>query len=441
MRKKLLLAEHLTISLVVLVILLGTIFASFSLIEDILTRPQRYFSTDLSGEQMQFVVVHIAFVVISVLVSYIIYLLFSLQTRTEIAVFNTTKSLGASLEQFVKFYEDAPVPYIIIDKSGNIKNPNKAALRFFGTVLEEIKDKNIFYYQPEEDKDKIEKLIRYYKSNVPINREEVRLVTKNGDIRWALISIFETKDPESSARTGLVTIFDITDQKKLDQAKTEFVSLASHQLRTPVATVKWYIEMLLSDNIGALSPKQNEYLKTVFKVNEEMIDLVETLLNVSRIEIGTIKIEPKSTDVIELTEGILMELSPQIEGKNINIEKQYDNNLKDVEIDPKLLRIVIQNLISNAVKYTRENGTVSIVFKESFGEKTIVVSDNGIGIPEGQQDKIFTKMFRAENTHKLVGASGTGLGLYLVKSMIEVMGGSISFVSKEDEGSIFTIKF
>jgi len=435
------LAEHLTISLVVLVILLGAVFASFSLIEDILTRPQRYFSTDLSGEQIQFVLVHITFVVISVLVSYIIYLLFSLHTRTEIAVFNTTKSLGASLEQFIKFYENAPVPYIIIDKSGNIKNPNKAALRFFGVVLEEIKDKNLFHYQPEEDKDKIEKLTRYFKGNVPINREEVRMATKGGVIKWALLSIFETRDPETSARTGLVTIFDITEQKKLDQAKTEFVSLASHQLRTPVATIKWYVEMLLSGDMGDFSPKQNDYLKTVFKVNEEMIDLVETLLNVSRIEIGSIRIESKSTNVIELTEGILMELSPQIEAKNINIEKQYDDNLKDIESDPKLLRIVIQNLISNAVKYTPEKGTVNIMFKESFGEKTIIVSDSGIGIPENQQNKVFTKMFRADNTHNLAGTQGTGLGLYLVKSIIEAIGGSIGFISKENEGSAFTIKF
>ncbi|MEK7669302.1 MAG: ATP-binding protein [Patescibacteria group bacterium] len=440
MRKNLLLAEHLTISSVVLFIMLGAVFASFSLVEDILTRPQRYFSTELSSEEIQFILVHISFVIISVLASYIIYLVLSLHTRTEITVFNTTKSLAASLEQFVKFYEEAPVPYIIIDKSGKIINPNKAALRFFGVVLEEIKEKDIFHYQPEEDKDRIEKLTRYYKGNIPINREEVRIVTKSGAIKWALLSIFETKDPESFARTGLVTIFDITEQKQLDQAKTEFVSLASHQLRTPVATVKWYVEMLLSGNMGEFSPKQNDYLGTVYKVNEEMIDLVETLLNVSRVEIGSVRVESKPTNAIDLTEGILVELSPQIETKKINIERQYDDNLRNIESDPKLLRIVIQNLISNAVKYTPDGGTVAIRFKESLGENIIVVSDNGIGIPENQQNKVFTKMFRADNAHNLTGSQGTGLGLYLVKSIIEAMGGNISFISKEDEGSTFTIK-
>jgi signal transduction histidine kinase len=138
-------------------------------------------------------------------------------------------------------------------------------------------------------------------------------------------------------------------------------------------------------------------------------------------------------------ESVLVELSSQIEEKNINIEKNYGGNLENIESDPKLLRIVIQNLISNAVKYTQPNGTVSITLKDSFKEKAIVVTDTGVGIPEKDQEKIFTKLFRAGNVDVLSSSQGTGLGLYLVKSIMETMGGSISFVSEENKGSTFTI--
>jgi PAS domain S-box-containing protein len=414
------------------------VFLSFFFLQDILTKPQIYFNTNLSPEEMQFIVVRISLIIISVLVSYIIYLLLSLRTRTELAVVGATRSLTVSLDQFEKLYEEAPVPYIILNKAGEIHKPNKAALRFFEAVLKEIVGKNIFSYQPEEDREKAEKLSRYYKANVPINREEVRLITKSGAVKWVLLSVFEIRNPEGSDRTGLATIFDITEQKQLNKAKTEFVSLASHQLRTPVATVKWYMEMLLSGSLGELSPKQKDYVSRIHGVNEEMVDLIDTLLNVSRIEVGSMKIESKPTDVVSIMESVLVELSSQIEEKKINIHKQYNDSLKNIESDPKLLRIVLQNLVSNAVKYTPDNGAIAIIFKDSFDGKSVTVSDTGIGIPINQQDKVFTKLFRANNVR--AGSQGTGLGLYLIKSIIESMGGSIQFESEENKGSTFMIK-
>ena len=438
MKKSLLLTEHLTISVVILFILLGIVFSSFSLVQNILNDPHRYFSGDISVSEIQFYVVYIALVVVSVLFSYIIYLLLTLRTRAEIMVINRTQSLSASLDQFKKLYEGAPVPYLILNEKGEILESNKAALRFFGVVPEEIEGKNLFSYQSKENPEKTEKLLQYYKSNIPINKEETQMTIKNGSIKWVSLSVFEMKNMENFSHAGLATIFDITERKQLDQAKTEFVSLASHQLRTPVSTIKWYTDMLLSDNLGELQPKQTEYINTIYKVNENMIDLIDTLLNVSRTEIGSLRVDLKKTDVSELAESVLMELSSQIKEKNININKQYGNNLKNLESDPKLLRIVIQNLLSNAVKYTSPGGDITVEFKDSFTEKAVIVSDTGIGIPEKDQEKIFTKLFRAGNAS---GNQGTGLGLYLVKSIMETLGGDISFVSEENKGSIFTIRF
>lgn len=440
MKKNLLLTEHLAIASGVLVVLLSIIFLSFSLIQNVLTNPSRYFETKLSGVELQIVVTHISLVVIMVLVSFLIYLLLTLRTRAEIMVLNVTKSLSESLDQFTKLYEEAPVPYIILNQNAEILELNKAAIRFFGGKEEEIRGKNIFSYESQEDLEKTEKLVQYYKSHIPINNEEIRMIAKNGVIRWVLLSVFEINSPGNSARAGLVSIFDITEQKQLDQAKTEFVSLASHQLRTPVATINWYMDMLLSDGLGELNPKQKDYASRIYLVNKEMIGLIDVLLNVSRIEMGSVKIELKETNVAEIIESILIELASQIQEKNLTISKQYDNNQQNIESDPKLLRIVIQNLISNSVKYTPNGGTITVTFKDSVVDKAIVVSDTGVGIPENAQDKIFTKLFRADNVRSLVGSHGTGLGLYLIKSIIEAMGGEISFVSRENEGSTFTIK-
>ena len=350
----------------------------------------------------------------------------------------TTRWLAVSREQSRRMCEGAPVPHMTIDSNGEIKEPNKAALRFFGVAPEEIEGKNIFSFQPEEDRNESDRLLQRYKSNIPINREEVRFITKKGETKFALLSIFEIRNTGSFTRSGLATIFDITEQKQLDKAKTEFVSLTSHQLRTPLATIKWFTDLLLSGDIGNIPPKQKEYLERLHMVNEGMIDIVEVLLNVSRIEIGTLPIDLKPTNVQGLIETIFTELSSQINLKKIHIIKQYDGYLKNIQSDPKLLRIVIQNLISNAVKYTPEGGTVTITLKESTKAKSIVVSDTGYGIPQEQQNRVFEKLFRADNVRKL-SSQGTGLGLYLVKSIIEALGGSISFESRENKGSMFTI--
>jgi PAS domain S-box-containing protein len=433
--------KHLLSSFVFLFILIEIIFLSHDFIGNFFVNPQKYFGGSLSVTEMQSNILFVLIIVISVLISYIFYLLLTFNTRFELQVMDATKSLAMSKKQFEWLYENAPIPYILLDKNALINRPNKSTLRFFGVLPEEIESKNLFSYVYSEDNEEAEKLFQYYTSNISVSRKEIRMITKSGSVKTVLLSVFAVKNPASSESTGLAMIFDITEQKLLDQQKTEFVSLASHQLRTPLATAKWYTEMLISGDIGEISPKQKEYLERLHMANEEMIDLVDVLLNVSRIEMGTLAIDKKLINVQELTESVLAELSMEIEKKEIHIEKKYNNNLQSVKTDSKLLRIIIQNLIGNAVKYTARGGSVSVVFEESLiNGKKIIVSDTGIGIPKEDQDKIFTKLFRAENVRKLENVSGTGLGLYLVKSIVNSMGGDISFESEENKGSVFTIK-
>jgi signal transduction histidine kinase len=216
--------------------------------------------------------------------------------------------------------------------------------------------------------------------------------------------------------------------KEIDRAKTEFVSLASHQLRTPLTSISWFSEMLLNKEVGPLNPKQTEYTMEIFAGNRRMIDLVDDLLNASKIDMGVLTIEPKMIDLKEIAKSVLEELAPAITEKNMQVEEYYDPNLSKVELDPELTRIIFQNLISNSVKYSPEEGKIIVKIDRNGPFVNIEIADNGYGIQKNQQSKIFTKLFRADNIRSKV-TDGTGLGLYIVKAIVEQSGGKIRFVS------------
>lgn len=238
---------------------------------------------------------------------------------------------------------------------------------------------------------------------------------------------------------GCVVVFrDVHKEREVDRAKTEFVSLASHQLRTPLSAINWYAEMLLAGDAGKINEKQKEFIDEIYAGNQRMVLLVNALLNVSRIELGTLSVDPRPTDFSEVAKSLLVELKPSIIEKKIKVEENYDKNLPKINADPNIIRIIFQNLLSNAVKYTPEKGIITISLEKKKEDVLIKIADTGYGIPENQKSRIFEKMFRADNI-KEKDASGTGLGLYLVKAIIEDAEGKIWFESKENKGTTFYI--
>jgi PAS domain S-box-containing protein len=420
--------------------LLGLLYFVRDFIQDVLLNSQQYFLTEHSIEQTNVNIIFIAIISIIVLISFIFYLLVTFNSRFNLMVWNETKTLSIAKDQFKKLYENTPVAFMLLDKNGNIHSPNKATLRFFGAFAEDLEDKNFFSYITDGSKEKAEDLLKYYKLKIPINRKESQMITKNGSLKEVMISVFDMRGPGSVTIEGIAVILDITEQKLVEKAKTEFLSLASHQLKTPLATTKWYTEMLMSDETMPLNEKYKGYLEVLYTANQEMIELVDVLLNISRIEMGSMTTDKIPTNIQNLFESIFEEFKLQINTKRINIVKNYDNLFTEIRSDPRLLRVVIQNIISNSVKYTPNEGTITITFEDISGEKKIIISDTGVGIPKDQQEHIFQKMFRADNVKKLANSQGTGLGLYLVKSIIVAMGGNIQFSSEENKGSIFTIK-
>ncbi|MFH0892021.1 MAG: HAMP domain-containing sensor histidine kinase [Candidatus Falkowbacteria bacterium] len=250
-----------------------------------------------------------------------------------------------------------------------------------------------------------------------------RLPVKNKDEIGQLTSALN----ELLVRLQTGVAQDVTKHREIAQAKTDFVAIASHQLRTPLSIVKWYVDYVVSGDAGELNPEQAKYLREVYRNNERLIDLVNALLDVSRIDLGTFSIEPEPTDLIGRAEGALKKFLPEIESKKINLEKEYDS-LPEINLDPRLTKIVFENILSNAVKYTPEKGTIRVTIKKTEHQALIKISDTGCGIPRSEQPKIFTKLFRAENAKKME-SSGTGLGLYIAKAVIEKSGGKIWFQS------------
>ncbi len=244
--------------------------------------------------------------------------------------------------------------------------------------------------------------------------------------------------------------WDVTQEMEIDRAKSEFVSLASHQLRTPLSTIKWYAEMLMMGDAGTLSDEQHTYLQEIYRGNQRMIDLVNSLLDVSKMEIGTLGNVPALTNCLEVAHTVIRELQPLIDTKGLVFGEKRPLRLPRLLIDPSLLHAIFQNLLSNAIKYTPNNGHILLdVHPLTIGERiggavmtqpslAIIVSDTGYGIPQDQQSRIFTKLFRADNI-RIKDTEGNGLGLYLVKSIIGQSGGTISFISHENKGTTFYV--
>jgi signal transduction histidine kinase len=201
----------------------------------------------------------------------------------------------------------------------------------------------------------------------------------------------------------------------------------------------WYIEAMLSGDIGTVSEKQKTYLESIGSSTQAMIRLVNTLLDVSRLEFGTFSIEPISINIKTIAEQIVAELQPIALQKNITLTAIFDNNLLAIPLDQRLCNMILQNLLSNAIKYTQPQGAVSCEIKMVEGNIRIVVADNGYGIPLDAQERVFDKVFRASNVIKKE-IEGTGLGLYIVKTIVEKVGGKIWFTSIEDKGTQFFVE-
>jgi signal transduction histidine kinase len=225
--------------------------------------------------------------------------------------------------------------------------------------------------------------------------------------------------------------------KQLDQAKSEFVSIASHQLRTPLTVIKGYISMVLDGSFGPITPVLHDSLDKVFLSNERLIQLVENLLNISRIESGRLQVNKEIRSLDALVLGVVEELGVPARKKGLKLKYHSPSaHLPSVNIDEEKIRQVVLNLIDNAIKYTGK-GEIRVSLEQVGHELKVSVSDNGMGIKKEDLPELFAKFTRGTGT-ALVHTEGTGLGLYVADQMIKVHGGKIWAESAgEGTGSTF----
>ena len=241
---------------------------------------------------------------------------------------------------------------------------------------------------------------------------------------------------EGSGVFFLVWIQDITEEKTLERRRAEFVSLVTHQLRTPLSGVKWTLNLLINGDLGELKTKQRAYVMKANESNERMISLVDDILRANRIDPEKYRYNFTVINLLDLFDNILYEILPAADKKGIKIRIDRPNGeMAKVKVDSERMRAVIQNLLENAVKYTRGGGVIEVKIVEQTGKITASIKDNGIGIPMAQQGSIFKQFFRASNSSTV--ASGSGLGLFIAKSIIEKHNGSMWFESEENKGAAF----
>lgn len=236
---------------------------------------------------------------------------------------------------------------------------------------------------------------------------------------------------------GAIEVFrDLTEEIESDKLKSDFISIASHQLRTPLSAINMYTRMLQDGLAGDLTPEQLPYVEIILNSVERMNVLIDTLLNITRIEAGSIAIKPRQVRLDNLARDILTEFLPTAKAKDISLTSTIPEGMPAVHTDGLLIKEICANLLSNAIKYTPEGGSVHFMLEDMPKELRWSVKDTGYGIPAKSQKNIFLKFFRAENiTDKDV--SGTGLGLYLIKNLAESLGGELWFESAENSGSTF----
>lgn len=234
------------------------------------------------------------------------------------------------------------------------------------------------------------------------------------------------------------------------------LSLASHELRTPLSIIKWYTEMLLDGDAGPLTTDQSKYLRTIQVSNQRAIDLIRSLLNVSRLDLDTFSIVPMDIDLRFLLKQVISENKILLEERNIAVEESYLGSVPGVigilHADKQICLVIMRILFMNAVLFSKENSSVFTAIQEvkqgevlglkRLNDDSFVISftDNGIGIPDEDKEKIFSKFFKAGNAIN-EDSKGAGLSLYIVRTILDKIGGDVWFTSTQNKGSAFYVSF
>jgi PAS domain S-box-containing protein len=264
------------------------------------------------------------------------------------------------------------------------------------------------------------------------------LLSKSGKEIPILNSAAPIKDSDGKVAGVIVVFRDISEERAMEKARRDFISLSSHQLRTPLTSIKWMADMFLKGDLGKLTDQQREFMNDLYQSANRMAELITALLNIARIESAQLRVNSETINPKKIYQDVSRELGALSKAKGHKITFKKSKDLPEFKSDPRLLFEVLKNLLSNAIKYTPNKGEVEVFFSKKDKDALLSVKDNGFGIPRHQQDRVFQKFFRADNIVNLV-TDGTGLGAYIVQQLVELLNGKIWFESEENKGTTFYV--
>lgn len=328
---------------------------------------------------------------------------------------------------------------IITDLNNKIININKTALNMLG------KSGGVYQYYEKKIEDIIDHrdislLIIETINNPGLTLEKEITIKRDNDKDVILLTKSKIIEDISGFPVSVVTVLrDITLERELEIAKDSFISIVSHELRTPLTLIKGYAGLMILERLGPLIPEYRKFLSVIKKQTDNLINTIDNLLEVSRFQSDKLTHKISSVDIKDLWEDIINKFSESINDKKIRIRKHIEGKIPYINTDKGKIEIVLSNLLGNAIKFVENNGEIVLYFKERENDFLLSVKDNGCGIPESEQNKIFNRFYQIDSSLNRK-TRGIGIGLYLVKYIVDSLGGKVWVKSTVGKGSEFFIK-
>ncbi len=353
---------------------------------------------------------------------------------------NLYHDVNARRERWEAVFRFTDEGIIIFDRSGIIVGFNPAATEItqfhatealgqpFGRIVRTVGETGA--------QGAMSALQRVLAEGVTIAKNEQLLENSSGSKVWTEISYSPIFDDAGRVTSGLAIIRNTTRDREVEEIKSDFISIVSHELRTPLTAIKGFLSMTLKSDFGALSEKQYHYLSRVYQSNQRMIDLVEDLMDATYIESGKINLNIGPVAMENVISEVVSELAGKGAAGQVMLNVRRRQRLPLVLADETRLHQIVLNLVDNAIKYSHPDTEVDIDFKIQGDNLITIISDHGVGISKHQINRLFTKFGRIFNPLS-IQAGGTGLGLYIVKNLVESHGGRIWVTSGEGKGSKF----
>ena len=359
--------------------------------------------------------------------------------------------LKASEEQFRDLYMNAPVSYFAVGKDGLIKRCNKAAEELIGHLAKDLVGKPVFdiYADSPQGKEKASTIFQRFVSGQGGRGEELEMLRADGTRVWVSLMVDIVRGPRGEIKESRSVAVDITERKqaeaervlrmrldaenrellRVNETRSEFLSTVSHELKAPLTSILGFTDILARNRDGNLTSRQIGHLKVMRRSGDRLNTLIDDLLDVSRVDAGTLKLECSQFPVRELFNEIVETFAAMITERGQSLDTALPDEALWIEADRQRLAQVVTNLLSNASKYSSEGAHIELKTWREDDRLLLTVADNGIGISEEDQTRLFTPFFRADNDSTR-SVAGTGLGLAITKSIVELHGGQIEVESE-----------